>query len=602
MFRKLAVFAVLLLWHMASAAEVDLARLQGWRIVVAPDAIPSEKYAAGELKHFLKKAGGADLEIGQVSEPNTKCIFIGPGKAMRASPSGFDTKGLVSDDLRILVTKEAIAIAGGRPRGTLYGVYQFLEDHLGVRFLTAKHTHVPRMKATHPIPAQDQTFRPPLVYRRSYYAESESDPVFATRLRNHSQFIKEDRLGGRIRMKLINHSFNNLLPTRRYGKEHPEYYCLVKGKRRNDTLKDWGGQGNQPCLTNPDVLPIVTENLLKRLKKNPDVANTSVSQNDNRYYCRCEKCAAVDAREESHMGSLLAFVNRVAERVEKEYPKIQVGTLAYMYSRKPPKTLRPRANVQIQLCSIECCMIHPIDDPNCPRNTPFCRDMTGWGRICRNVTIWSYNTNFSNYLLPCPNLRVIAPNIRYFVKNGARGIMMQGAYNAAGMEFSELRHYVTSRLLWNPKLDEKVLFDEFVTLHYGKAAAPIKGFIDHVHETALKNGAHRFFYGNAKQYGLDESVAKKGLESFARAAELAKEEPYASRVEKASLCALRMAIEPVWSKGPTKPDGKELPRLRELASRFFALCRKHGIERCSEGGSLDRDEKRVMEVLGVAEK
>ena len=38
-----------------------------------------------------------------------------------------------------------IAIAGGRTRGTLYGVYTFLEDYCGARFLTPDNTHVPEL-------------------------------------------------------------------------------------------------------------------------------------------------------------------------------------------------------------------------------------------------------------------------------------------------------------------------------------------------------------------------------------------------------------------------------------------------------------------------
>ena len=75
------------------------------------------------------------------------------------------------------------------------------------------------------------------------------------------------------------------------------------------------------------------------------------------------------------MGSLLTFVNGVADEVAKQYPHVKVGTLSYWYTRKPPKTIKPRPNVQIQLCSIECCMMHPITDPCCPKNVEFCRDM-----------------------------------------------------------------------------------------------------------------------------------------------------------------------------------------------------------------------------------
>ena len=120
------------------------------------------------------------------------------------------------------------------------------------------------------------------------------------------------------------------------------------------------------------------------------------------------------------MGSLLEFVNAIADAVAREHPGVKVGTLSYWYTRKPPRTIKPRPNVQIQLCSIECCVVHPINDPACEKNRRFCSDMAAWGKLTDNIFIWNYNTNFSNYLLPFPNLRVIGPNVRYFVKNGAK--------------------------------------------------------------------------------------------------------------------------------------------------------------------------------------
>ena len=70
---------------------------------------------------------------------------------MRRSQVGFDVDRFGPEDLRIVIRDGNIAIAGGRPRGTLYGVYTFLEDYLGVRFLTVDHTHVPPLGDDHPI-------------------------------------------------------------------------------------------------------------------------------------------------------------------------------------------------------------------------------------------------------------------------------------------------------------------------------------------------------------------------------------------------------------------------------------------------------------------
>ena len=137
------------------------------------DAIPSERYAAEELQRILAEATGQRLEVVQnVSRPANH-IFVGPSEPMRTSPGGFDVKHFGPEDLRIVIYSGRIAIAGGRPRGTLYGVYTFLEDYLGVRFLTADHTHVPKVGGWRVVGPVDRIYHPPLAFRWSYYGENE---------------------------------------------------------------------------------------------------------------------------------------------------------------------------------------------------------------------------------------------------------------------------------------------------------------------------------------------------------------------------------------------------------------------------------------------
>jgi len=384
---------------------VNLAKLANWEIVIAEDASPSEIYAAEEFQSYFSQASSIRLPIVSKPEPTTDGqhhIFIGSGPAMRASNVGFSTDEFGEEDFRIIVRDDNIAIVGSPQagtRGTLYGVYTFLEDYVGVRFLTVDHTYVPMVGTWRVIGPLDRFYHPSLRFRWSYYGETNRNPAFATQIRVNT-VTTDAKLGGKTGLNLINHSFYRYLSSQKYGKEHPEYFALVDGERK---LKVGGG-GPELCLTNPDVLRIVTDSVLDALRKNPSMENISVSQNDNDKYCRCPRCAAIDEREDTPMGSLLTFVNAVADEVAKEYPDVMVGTLSYWYSRKPPKTIRPRPNVQIQLCSIECCVLHPINDPKCEKNVQFCQDLANWGKMCNHISIWNYNTNFRNYLLPCPNL------------------------------------------------------------------------------------------------------------------------------------------------------------------------------------------------------
>src|SRR5690606_38717057 len=114
-------------------------------------------------------------------------------------------------------------------------------------------------------------------------------------------------------------------------------YALVKGKRQRERT--------QLCLTNVEMRKELTRNALERLHQTPGATMISISQNDNNNRCECEACRAVEEREGSPAGLVIQFVNAVAEEIEKEYPEVLVETLAYQYTRKPPKHVKPRPNV-----------------------------------------------------------------------------------------------------------------------------------------------------------------------------------------------------------------------------------------------------------------
>ena len=477
--RTIIILVLAVVWpgnliHAKTTTPVDLTQLADWDIVVADDAIPSEDYAAEEFQTFFAQASGLKLPIvSDINRPD-RHIFIGPSQTMQASTLGFSVAQFAPEDLRIVARDNNIILAGGRPRGTLYAVYTFLEDYLGVRFLTPEHTHVPPIGDWRVVGPIDRIYRPPFQnYRYTGYQISWEHPVFGVRTRTNA-ITDDPKLGGKTPYVLINHSFYRQLMAKDYAQEHPDYFCLFDGKR----LTDPGGhlQGNNPCYANPDVLDIITRDVLKEIEGPTGLAkgrlDYAVSQNDTAWaYCQCEQCAAIDKREGSSMGALLEFVNKVADRVAEVHPDVYVGTLSYFYSRKPPATIKPRPNVKIWLCSIECCQIHALNDPTCPRNVAFMNDLKGWRPITDHLSFWNYNVNFHDHLLPYPNLRAIPANIRLFAEAQAEGVFMQCAA-AAGTEMSDLRHYLISSLLWDPTRDGEKLIDEFLTLHYSNAAPP----------------------------------------------------------------------------------------------------------------------------------
>lgn len=148
-------------------AGLALGQLSSWKIYVADGAIPSETFAAQELQSFYKQASGKSIPIVHSLDDHdgesakTGVIYIGPSEKLSAVGIDCDPAHYGQEDLRIVACDDMLAIFGGRPRGTLYGVYTFLEDYMGIRFLTADHTHVPDLPAGRTIGPLDRTYSPP---------------------------------------------------------------------------------------------------------------------------------------------------------------------------------------------------------------------------------------------------------------------------------------------------------------------------------------------------------------------------------------------------------------------------------------------------------
>jgi hypothetical protein len=535
--------------------DLAISTMQNWCITVADNATSSEQYAAEEFQKWFNQATLLALPL------NT--AHANGGKISIAASS---TCG--DEAIQITVESGQIQISGGRSRGVLYAVYQFLEELVGIRFLTADHTYIPDASALK-IPCGNYTYSPPFSFRWSYYRENSEVPEFAAK-RKVNTVTDVENLGGKTQQQLINHSFHALVPYGTYGESHPEYYALVDGKRDTNTH----GGGPQLCVTNPEVIEVAAESATQQLTERPEATNISVSQADTAAYCRCEACEALNAAEDSPMGSHLTFVNAVAERIEKVHRHVKVGTLAYWYTRKPPKTIKPRHNVQIQLCSIECCTLHAIDNPDCEQNQAFCQDTNEWGKICDDIWIWNYNTNFRSYDLPFPNLRSIAPNVRYFLRNNAKGVFMQANGSGLTGEFSNLRNYLISHLIWDPHLDADALLNEFVNLHYEAAAPPILEYISFLHDNTEARGLHPRCFPTPEDVGLDAESTQTIFDYFQQAVAHAEDPEIQERVEKASIPAYKAILV---AGGDMEPQKRQT-----LIDEYIALCERYNMSHAAE--------------------
>ncbi|MHB8897469.1 MAG: DUF4838 domain-containing protein [Thermoguttaceae bacterium] len=403
--------------------------------------------------------------------------------------------------------------------------------------------------------------------------------IFSARMRlnGHDHYTIPEEYGGPNGLVGWVHTFyqiNGLLPPEKYFDQHPHWYSQVGGKRKKEH--------SQLCLTNEEMRREMVRVVKERIRANPGATMISISQNDWQGYCECDKCRAIDEYEQSHAGTLIHFINAVAEEVEKDYPAILVETLAYQYTRQPPKHVRPRANVVIRLCSIECSFAETLADGKSQANAAFRQDLEGWSRLSRQLYVWDYVTNFSDYLAPHPNFHVLAPNLRYFADRGAIGIFEQGDSGCRVGDFVRLRAWYLAHLLWNPQADERQLLREFMEGYYGAAAPHLTEYLELMSEAGRRAGIPIRCFASDTRGWLPLADLNRAWQLFEHAAMAVADDPVlAERVRRE-----RLPLDQTWLRrydalrrdakrtgtellGPADPEAA-LAELRALLKKYNA--------------------------------
>lgn len=575
-----------------------------YSIVMPAKATLAEIRAAKVLQDYLFRITGVSLPVVADNEKSTASEIL-IGRVNRPGQDQIDYRELKQDGLLIKTDNTKLILTGGDKKGVIYSVYTFLDKYLGCRKYTSDFTYVPTRKTIKLQPINDIQL-PAFSFRETYYNDV-YDPEFMNWHKLHSF---EGRGGDKTQWGYWVHTFHSLLNPKEYGEAHPEYFSFYDGKRHAGVIPSWDGSSYQPeaqlCLTNPDVLEIVCENLQKAMDKKPEALYWSVSQNDNVNYCRCDNCAALDkqyaafAPEEKLLsthggekypalgsGSIIAFVNKVAER----FPDKIISTLAYQYSRVPPKGIVPRKNVNIMLCSIE----SSRNDPMETGDRAFSEDLAGWGKLTDNILVWDYVIRFSHLFAPFPNLRVLQPNIQFLRKNNVSALFEQGNIQSGG-DFAPLRAYMIAKMLWNPDVDIEKEKNEFIDAYYGPAAPDIKEYIRLLHDNNQSGkGVKMSIFGSPvqeKESFLSENLIAAYNRIFDRAEKKVQKQPdYLVRVKSARLpvyyAMLEIAKEvKTGSRGAfvRREDGTLIPnpKIVNILYEFAYHCARTKVSRTAE--------------------
>lgn len=544
-----------------------------YRIVLASTPKTADEKAAEDLAIWLHEMTGATFPIvkeGASFEATGHEISIGKTMLYALSNAAKPDIDLGKDGYSIASKGKTLYIVGGSKRGIINGVYCLLEEDLGCRWYAAGTQTIPK-RPTLKFKPMTRAYRPVLEDRRSpYYADAWNIDWSLRNKTYCSSAAVPNKWGGYPNIWGFVHTFDRLVPPSQYFEKHPEYFSEIAGKR----------QPFQLCMTNEDVLNIVIKQIQDALKADPTLEFIEVSPNDRQDYCECENCKKINDAEGTYMGSLLQFINKVADSIKHDYPYAKINTLAYLGTIVPPKTIYPRSNVSFWLCTDAYAWSHPNDYAwEVPK---FAKSMERWGKMKANMIIWDYPSSFA-YLTPNINIPVISENLKYYIKNGATGVMFQCAHDVNyAADHSFMRSWVWAKQLWDPSLSTKKLIKDFNYGYYGAAGEYMQKYDDMLWDAWKFYRKHR---GDKKQTNpVDKAFVQKGWE-------LMKKAEAAADGDAELIRRIKIAEMPLMYMKATYGAGKDRNGYLAMLDEFEAIARAAGakyIENAFQGPDIDK--------------
>ncbi len=266
-----ACAAVSLMFSLAQGITIDA----GTEVCFVDDgSIKSEQTASSELTEYLGKIFGANRK-------SRAKIYVGWHPETIKLLGAESLAKLGPEEFRIVESDgERLFIVGGRPRGTMYGVFWFLDRKIGVHWLTPDCEYLPRL-TEFTLPKMDYTGSPAFGARVLQTEEHGANTPEGRRWRAHNLFNSgfggiytcDDTYGEELIFSppAACHGMHKIIPRAKYFEAHPEFWALQNGKRNCPVQSN--GVTADYCLTNEGLIKATVNECREYLKKNPNAAS-----------------------------------------------------------------------------------------------------------------------------------------------------------------------------------------------------------------------------------------------------------------------------------------------------------------------------------------
>lgn len=483
-------------------------------IVISEDIDSANQFAAQELQKHLWLITGHKFSIASSPGNARKIFYVG------IKPDS-DTRSLENEEARYVITDDAIYLYGEdkinwrsgymmseivgywashlNRLGTLYAVYSFLENELGVRWIEPgddgiAYAQTKRInlenKAESWVSQFDYT-RGLRTYAWRYDSfemakEHIPDAFQLTEEEVDEKRIEDDlwlrrmRMGNRSGIRLqFSHAFTRWWE--KYGETNPEFFALTdRGKREPISLEQ--PDRVKMCVSNPEFISEVVKQYVNLRKQDPlKFYALDASENDGGpggmgQYCHCENCQELDVLQEGEeFGDHLTdryvwFYNRCLEEARKQVPDAVVCGFIYSHtSLKPPRKQRVSDGVILQIVPS---MADPISETR--------KLYEDWYNMGARKVLYRPNDLCVDFGLPLGHEERIFEAQKMGFEYGAEGIDHDSIYGY-WTGISGINYYILAKAQVYPDKGFQHWMDEYTSV-YGNAQADIKAYFQHWRE------------------------------------------------------------------------------------------------------------------------
>ncbi len=506
-----------------------------YSIVKPASATAAEDYAVNLLREQFKAATGATLSVktdeGQSFDSTKKVISVGRTTILKGSGLSVTTDELKYDGYKLQRYGNTVVLCGAEDSGTIFSVGDFLHYQFNYETYAATETYIEQVSVSY---VKDYKISEiPDFWGRETDGYFAKHPTHSVNLRMRNRFIPEHLGYGGSRDYIPSHceSFYKILPKETYKEKHPEWYS-----------------SRQLCLVNEEMRAEFVKNLKQLILDNPYGKIVNLGEEDSGGFADCCGDCKAEVSKYGLSGYVLRFCNKVitdienwleAEGIERDFIYIMFGySSGTLFPPVSPvqgengettyqvrdESCRPHEKLYIRLAPLDpYCYQHEFTDETCQLNVNMKTAVDGWLSITDRFVVWDYAADYRAYL-PFYNIfGALQKNLQWYKEIGVVQIFRQDTTGEPNNSFSELRAYLTAKLMWDVNADVTALTNDFFDKYFKSGSKYMRQYFDLMQghcmmlDATLTGGYHKTCYFEIDVNKWPIRVLEQALDLIAKA-------------------------------------------------------------------------------------